>query len=64
MSLFVTEGKIYNLRLAIKEKMKRFIQLGFVLAFILSQILQFSCKTKTAQPGMLEVSSLIEAIET
>jgi HlyD family secretion protein len=44
--------------------MKRFIQLGFVLTFILSQILQFSCKTKTAQPGMLEISGLIEAIET
>lgn len=44
--------------------MKRFIQLGFFLAFILSQALQFSCKTKTARPGMLEVSGLVEAIET
>jgi HlyD family secretion protein len=64
MALFATGGKIHNLRLTIEEEMKRLIQLGFVLAFILSQILQFSCKTKTAQPGMLEVSGLIEAIET
>ncbi len=48
----------------IEEKMKRSIQIAFILALILSQILQFSCKTKTAQPGMLEVSGLIEAIET
>jgi len=64
MSLFVTEGKIYNPRSKLEKKMKTFIQLGFVLALILSQILQFGCKTKTGQPEMLEVSGLIEAIET
>jgi len=40
------------------------MQFGLVLTFILSQILSFSCKTKTSQSGMLEVSGLIEAIET
>jgi hypothetical protein len=35
MALFATGGKIHNLRLTIEEEMKRLIQLGFVLAFIL-----------------------------
>jgi HlyD family secretion protein len=48
----------------IEEKMKRFIQIFSILVLVLSQILNFSCKTKTAQPAMLEVSGLVEAIET
>jgi HlyD family secretion protein len=48
----------------IEEKMKRFIQIASILVFVLSQILHFSCKTKTAQPATLEVSGLVEAIET
>ncbi len=44
--------------------MKRLIQFGFVLAFILSQIFQIGCKTKTSKLGIIEVSGLIEAIET
>jgi len=44
--------------------MRKQINSYLIFIFILSQILSFNCKAKTSQSGMLEVSGLIEAIET